>query len=146
LRNRCRKTWLRSPSRSRSPATPRSPGLHGNASRSCRAPWLLAHEEESDEYGVLRPTVFSFNRTVNLVYHAALELGECFPVGAVCTDERGGCRIEWTRAERQVRLAISADAAGRQYVYHQQGKDHSIDEEVSAARLAHWVHWLQEAE
>jgi hypothetical protein len=103
----------------------------------------LLDEEESDEYGVLRPTVFSFNRTVNLVYHSALELGERFPVGAVCTDDRGGCRIEWTRAERQVRLAIPSEATGRQYVYHQHGKDHSIDEEISAARLTYWLDWLR---
>src|SRR5262245_9825495 len=71
----------------------------------------LLDEEETDEYGALRPTVFAFNRAAHLVYHAARELSESFPVGAICRDDRGGCRFEWTGVKRQVRLAVPAEEA-----------------------------------
>src|SRR5437763_1197389 len=49
----------------------------------------LLEEEEHDDQGILRPTLFAFRRSFQLVREAALQLREHFPRAAVSTDSEG---------------------------------------------------------
>jgi hypothetical protein len=103
----------------------------------------LLEGEEHDEQGVLRPTLFAFRRTFHLIQQVGLQLREHFPRAAVSTDSEGGCRIQWLWPKRQVRLIVPAQGDGQQYIYHQEGNNYSVEEDVSPQRLVEWLNWLQ---
>jgi hypothetical protein len=106
----------------------------------------LLREEETDDYGVLRPTGFAFATTRDLLVGAATQIGEPFPRAAVSTDSEGGVRVQWIRPACQVRLVVPATSEGRGYIYHEEGDQYGLVEPVSVAALASWLSWLADHE
>jgi hypothetical protein len=102
----------------------------------------LLEEEETDDYGVLRPTLFAFVTALELIVGASLQLLSGLPRATPCTDEQGGIRFEWSRPARQVGLVVPAHQGGRMYVYHADGDERGLAEQVSASTLANWLRWL----
>src|SRR5437868_14503020 len=50
----------------------------------------LLEEEEIDDYGVLRPTLFAFMTALELIAGASLQISSGLPRATPCTDEQGG--------------------------------------------------------
>jgi len=108
--------------------------------------------EEQDEVGVLRPTPYAFQETVELLLDAAKIFlaiqsppgsRRCtFPAGCVTTDSEGGVRIEWLNGDRAVRLVVRSKEDQQRYIYHQIGEDYDVDYNVSADILAYWLRVL----
>src|SRR5262249_8565369 len=99
----------------------------------------LLDEEETDDYGVLRPTEYAFNTAWELLVGASHEMTGSFPRASVSTDSEGGIRVQWLRPERQVRLVIPSVEGKRQYIYHEEGDRYDLEETVSASTLARWL-------
>lgn len=100
----------------------------------------LAAGEESDEYGVLRPTKHA-RRITRKVLRVALEDALCrkpslFPRGAVTTDENGGLRIEWSDGDTAVCLVIPAQKGGQSYIYHEHGNAYGTTGRVTGSLLS----------
>jgi hypothetical protein len=93
--------------------------------------------EEHDDYGVLRPTTYAFNTILDLLFTAAVEMGEgrTFPYGSVTTDRDGGIRIEWRNGERNVRLIVPSRQEGMRYIYFEEGEEYRAIPVVTAAEL-----------
>jgi hypothetical protein len=102
----------------------------------------LLEEEERDDYGVLRPTLFAFITAFELIASASLQMATALPRTTPCTDDQGGLRFEWSRPAGQVVLVVPAHPGGRLYLYHAQGDEHGLEDQVSASTLAHWLRWL----
>src|SRR5712692_2335350 len=75
----------------------------------------LLDEEEEDDYGVLRPTLFAFVTALELIVGASLQMSQAFPRASPCTDEQGGIRFEWLQPHRHVWLVVPACQGGRLY-------------------------------
>lgn len=113
---------------------------------------FVASGDESDEYGVLRPTPSAMKKTLEVLARALNAIIEnsksarkkfSFPRGSVTTDESGGIRIEWSRPAAAVHLVIAAEVkVGRSYIYHERGGEYGADNTVTGGRLASWLKLL----
>jgi len=109
----------------------------------------LATGDQSDEYGLLRPTTYAQQRTLELLSQSffivvaglASEGQRCsrFPHGAVTTDDQGGLRIEWAEGDRAVHLVVPSEPDGQSYIYHEMGQDYAAEKRVSGTALAQWL-------
>ena len=100
--------------------------------------------DEADEYGILKPTQFAFERVTEVLsraYSTINQRGHEFPRGSVTTDETGGIRIEWFGDDRAVRLAIPANKVGHEYIYHERGNSYGTVD-VTGRNLADWLQRL----
>ncbi len=95
-----------------------------------------------DDYGVLRPTLFAFITALELIAGASLQMATALPRATPRTDDQGGLRFEWSRPAGQVVLVVPPHPGGRMYLYHAQGDEHGLEDQVSASTLAHWLRWL----
>ena len=111
----------------------------------------LSSGDETDEYGVLRPTDHAIQSTKEVLFTALMAvLGQAarhrkasaFPRGCVTTDERGGLRIEWSEDGRAVHLVIPAEPGGRSYIYHELGEVYGAEDRVAGSVLAYWLQKL----
>ena len=101
----------------------------------------LASGDETDEYGVLRPTPHALNTTI-IVLLGSLPHVNVFPRGCVTTDEQGGLRIEWSDNDRAVHLVVPATDGGPSYIYHELGDTYGTERSVTANVLARWLRIL----
>jgi len=72
----------------------------------------LLEEEELDDYGVLRPTLFAFITAFELIAGASLQMSAPLPRATPCTDDQGGLRFEWSRSAGQLVLVIPSHPGG----------------------------------
>jgi hypothetical protein len=105
----------------------------------------LLEADETDDYGVLQPTQSAFRRTMQLVIEAYDTLGDRFTKASVSTDEEGGIRVTWSKAEGEVRLVCPAQVEQAAYIYHELGADYAVEREVTGAVLVQWLEWLNQA-
>ncbi len=101
----------------------------------------LLRQEDSDEFGVLKPTDYAFDLATGLVQEAST-LGPTMPKGSVATDSQGGVRITWFREDREVELVCPAGPDSSPYIYHEAGSDYALHEDASGRALASWLRWL----
>jgi hypothetical protein len=99
----------------------------------------LLEADETDEYGVLQPTQSAFRRTMQLVIEAYDTLGDRFTKASVSTDDEGGIRVTWSKAEGEVRLVCPAQVEQAVYIYHELGADYAVEPDVTGAGLVHWL-------
>jgi len=111
----------------------------------------LSSGDETDEYGVLRPTDHAIAETRKVLDSAVrARLGQSvhgrtaplFPRGCVTTDEEGGLRIEWWGEGRAVHLVVRAAPGGRSYIYHELGEVYAAEDRVTGSVLAYWLQRL----
>jgi hypothetical protein len=107
----------------------------------------LLDADETDEYGILQPTQSAFRRAMQLVIEAYDILGDRFTKASVSTDEEGGIRVTWSKAEAdgEVRLVCPAQMEQAAYIYHELGADYAVEREVTGAVLVQWLEWLNQA-
>ncbi len=101
----------------------------------------LYEGDETDDYGELRPTKHSFERTCEILTDTAISLareGRRISHGCVSTDTEGGVRVEWRRAHGNLHLVIPSDERKKSYIYHEIGDDFGTVEATSQL-LGHWL-------
>jgi len=111
----------------------------------------LSSGDETDEYGVLRPTDYAIRSTKEVLFTALIAIlgqaarhrkASAFPRGCVATDEEGGLRIEWSKDDRAVHLVVSGTPGGRSYIYHELGEVYGAEDRVAGSVLAYWLQRL----
>jgi len=103
----------------------------------------LTSGDETDEYGVLRPSDHALRSTIEVLIGTLIaRKAGTFPRGCVTTDEHGGLRIEWSDDDRAVHLVVPAAHGGRSYIYHELGDSYGTEKRVSGSVLAHWLQRL----
>ena len=100
----------------------------------------LLRQEDSDEFGVLKPTDHAFDLATRLVQEASAL--SSVPKGSVSTDSQGGVRITWFRADREVELVCPASPDSSPYIYHEAGSEYDLGEGASGRALARLLSWL----
>jgi hypothetical protein len=101
----------------------------------------LRSEEETDEYGTLRPSRLAFETACSLLTDAAIVAAlrnRRIPHGCASTDSEGGIRVEWVRPTSSVHLVIPASADRDGYVYHEVGNVYG-SAPATPEMLAHWL-------
>lgn len=100
---------------------------------------------ERDDYGILRPTTRAYDEASRLLVDAAIVAAgknRQIPQGCVSTDDEGGVRIEWVRADRSVHLAVPNTDAKSPYIYHELGVEYGT-ESATSERLAFWLNGIE---
>ncbi len=102
--------------------------------------------EEDDDYGILKPTEYALKTVIALVIEAYEIIGNKFPEGSTCTDDRGGITVDWTSKEprRKVRLFCPSTSEQSIDIYHSQGDQASVEDVVSVSTLVYWLQWFNE--
>jgi hypothetical protein len=97
---------------------------------------------ENDDLGRLRPTQYAFDRVIQLLLDVAITAHSDrrkVPFGCVSTDSAGGVRIEWVCKSVSVHWIVPAAEEGAEYIYHEVGDEYATEDEVTPARLWHWL-------
>lgn len=111
----------------------------------------LSTADETDEFGILRPTFHALSTTLRVVVEASEamiadadsdDVPCLFPRGSVTTDARGGLRIAWEGERRSVRLVVSAEESGKSYIYHEHGDQYGTSRRLTGRMLACWLQGL----
>ncbi|HEY9833199.1 MAG TPA: hypothetical protein V6D26_21785 [Stenomitos sp.] len=103
---------------------------------------LLEGEEDEDDYGAAKPSVYAYGTALALVSEAARLMSNRFARASASTDEKGGIRLTWTRPEAEVRLVCAHQSDKPTYIYHETGDEYGVERDVSASTLARWLDWL----
>jgi len=110
--------------------------------------FALVAGDESDGYGVLRPTDYAQRKTLKLLSRAQKafaddvenrQLGLSFPKGFVATDSEGGIRIEWLNGDKTIRLVVPASENGQSYIYFEDDSEYGTSDRVNGSVLAHFL-------
>lgn len=106
----------------------------------------LLQEEDEDEYGILKPTPYAFDKAWHLVLAASQLMRNSFKRASVSTDAEGGIRLTWTKqqSEAEVRLICPGEPNKQIYLYHEKGSEYDVVKDVSGFTLASWLHWLNQ--
>jgi hypothetical protein len=104
----------------------------------------LLDEDESDEYGVLRPNSLAFKIAMQFVVEAYDGLGDRFQQASVSTDDQGGICLTWNKANSEVRLVCPALVNQDAYLYHEVGDEYGIERDVTDVILVQWLEWLNQ--
>jgi hypothetical protein len=100
--------------------------------------------EQTDEYGILRPSEYAYVTALQLILKVYNTLRDNFPAGSAGTDDTGSIRIIWQNrsASKKVSIFCSHSSVDTAYVYHQEGEFYdsedlaSIDVKILADRIA----------
>ncbi|MEH2407115.1 hypothetical protein [Nostoc sp.] len=106
----------------------------------------LWQEDEEDEYGIVRPTVYAFDKAWSIIIEASQFLKDSFRKASVSTDDEGGIRLTWTKLEpeAEVRLICPCDHSKEVYLYHEKDSEYNIVKNVTGFNLASWLDWLNQ--
>lgn len=106
----------------------------------------LLQEEDEDEYGILKPTIYAFDKAWNLVLAASQLMKNSFKRASISTDSEGGIRLTWTKQqpEAEVRLICPKEPNKQIYLYHEKDSQYGVVKDVSGFTLASWLQWLNQ--
>lgn len=103
----------------------------------------LLELEEEDDYGILKPTEYAFQTAMQLVVEAYEIIGNRFPRGSTCTDERGGISITWQskQPKRAVIMFCPCSPEKPAYIYRDTQDDYGSEDVISSSTLVQWLEW-----
>ncbi|MEH2270837.1 MAG: hypothetical protein V7K68_20890 [Nostoc sp.] len=106
----------------------------------------LWQEDEEDEYGIVKPTVYAFDKAWSIITEASQFLKDSFRKASVSTDDEGGIRLTWTKleSEAEVRLICPCNHDKEVYLYHEKDSEYNIVKNVTGFNLASWLNWLNQ--
>ncbi len=107
----------------------------------------LLEEEETDEYGVLKPGQAAFKLAMQFVVEAYDAMGDRFPKASASTDEQGNIRLTWSKLEPEceVRLICPTHTDQQAYLYHELGNDYAVERQITISTFVQWLEWLNQA-
>ena len=97
---------------------------------------------EAGDDDTTQPDEYTVYRAARWLYLTYFQMDKTFPKGAAAADENGGIHIYWQSWTRNVQLAVPDEPGAEPWIYHQEGKEYSLDREVSPEKLAYWLNWL----
>lgn len=89
--------------------------------------YLTEVEEDAEDVGADRPSQYALNKVEFLLGHAFRMMSNDFYRGAVTTSFEGGIRVEWMRPNASVRLIVSSDKNGNEYIYFESKDEYGSD-------------------
>ena len=106
----------------------------------------LLEEDETDDYGILKPSQPAFKLAMRFIVEAYESLDESFPRASVSTDEKGGIRLTWSKLdpECEVRLICPADNSQEVCLYHELGDTYAVEQNATPSALVQWLRWLNQ--
>lgn len=104
----------------------------------------LLEEEEEDDYGVAKPSLYAYGTALALVSEASRLMASPFRKASASTDDRGGIRLTWSIPEAEIRLVCAHQSDKPTYLYHEVGNEYEVERDVSASTVAHWLDWLNQ--
>jgi hypothetical protein len=104
----------------------------------------LLEEDETDEYGLLKPSQSAFKTAMEFVVESYDWMGDRFPKASAGTDEQGGIRLTWSNLESggEVRLVCPGQVDRAAYIYHELDSEYAVEHNASVANLVQWLEWL----
>lgn len=106
----------------------------------------LWQEDEEDEYGIVKPTVYAFAKAWSIITEASQFLKDSFRKASVSTDDEGGIRLTWTKleSEAEVRLICPCNHYKEVYLYYEKDSEYNIVKNITGFNLASWLDWLNQ--
>jgi hypothetical protein len=101
----------------------------------------LLKEQESDEFGRIRPAIAAVAYAKDRLFKMAQGLVLPDPED-VSTDRDGALRISWRGDARFLELIFPYETDIRPYVYYSQGALFEISEDMSDRKLLGWAAWI----
>ncbi|WP_353930779.1 hypothetical protein WJM97_21325 [Okeanomitos corallinicola TIOX110] len=103
----------------------------------------MLKKDEEDDYGLLRPTNYSFDKAWNLLQNVYEIMKDNFPKAWVSTDDEGSITLTWSRLDidAEISLTCGCDANKETYIYYEHGEKYGVENEFSPQSLAKWLKW-----
>jgi hypothetical protein len=101
----------------------------------------LAFQEESDEFGLLRPSYHGLTCCLKAILALARE-SELIRPTDVDTDRNGDIRIRWAAGEREAELIFPSAEDEQPYLYHSSSPSYGTETDLSAKTVSKRVRWV----
>ena len=101
-------------------------------------------ELRKDDYDedFLAPTEHAHTRARNFMLAAFESLEHALPTPFYVPDGEGGIRMEWINGTRELGLICPASESREPYLYHEDGDEYGIDEQLTDSVLNERLSWL----
>jgi hypothetical protein len=100
----------------------------------------LAFQEESDEFGLLRPSFHAFRECLKHVLSIVRHGGLLRP-SEISTDRNGDIRVTWTAEDREAELVFPSDENSPPYLYHSSPTSYETEFDLSPRVVGKIVRW-----
>lgn len=103
---------------------------------------LAELRNESYDEDFIAPSAYAYECARDFMFAAFNSFGCKLPVPFYVPDGEGGIRIEWEQGARELRLICPASDSQSPYLYHEEGSDYEVDEQVTDSVLRERLRWL----
>jgi hypothetical protein len=100
----------------------------------------LAFQEESDEFGLLRPSYHALTTCIKTML-AFVRDGEPLRPSDISTDRNGDIRIAWTAENREAEVVFPSNAQEAPYIYYSSPSSYGTVADISPQTISKWVRW-----
>jgi hypothetical protein len=100
----------------------------------------LAFQDESDEFGLLRPSLQAFRECLKSILSLAREL-ELLRPSEITTDRNGDIRITWAAEDREAELVFPSDENSPPYLYHSSSTSYDTELNINPRSIGKLIRW-----
>lgn len=100
----------------------------------------LAFLEESDEFGLLRPSYHALRICIKTILDLVVD-DELQRPSDISTDRNGDIRIAWAVDGREAELVFPSDERERPYLYYSSPSSYGIEADLSSPTISRRINW-----
>ena len=100
----------------------------------------LAFQEESDEFGLLRPSFHALRECLKCVISLVRE-AELLRPSEISTDRNGDIRIAWRGENKEAELVFPSDESAAFYLYHSSPDSYGTEPDLSPRSIERRIRW-----
>lgn len=100
----------------------------------------LAFQDDSDEFGLLRPSYQALATCVKTML-AFVREGEPLRPSDISTDRNGDIRIAWTTEDKEAELIFPSNMSEAPYMYYSSPNSYGTVADISPQTISKWVRW-----
>jgi len=100
----------------------------------------LAFQDESDDFGLLRPTFHAFRECLKVVLSLVRE-GELQRPSEISSDRNGDIRIAWMAEDRTTELVFPSDENAPAYVYYSSSSSYETEYNLDPKAIGKQIRW-----
>jgi hypothetical protein len=100
----------------------------------------LSFQEESDEFGLLRPSYRALTACMKTILALAHDSGLLRP-SDISTDRNGDIRIAWAADDRETELVFPSDEHVEPYLYYSSPDSYGTESDLSLQSVSKRIHW-----